>query len=82
MLVAMSIKNPEARRQYERDRRSRARARNRGVVRPSLAMAGDKRRCETEECSTVLSIYNSDSHCAIHLPAVLRKSPDVSAWLN
>ena len=41
-----------------------------------------KRRCQTEDCKTVLSRYNSDDHCAKHLPAVLRKDSNVSAWLQ
>ena len=77
----MPIKNLESRREYERQRRLRARSAKRGIITPSLTVKGAKRRCDTDECSTVLSIYNVDSYCAKHLPAILRKNPDVNAWL-
>jgi hypothetical protein len=36
-----------------------------GPSRPSRTFVA-RRICAAEECTTVLSIYNEDAHCAIH----------------
>jgi hypothetical protein len=73
----MPHKDPAARAEYKRNYKKRAKPA------PVLVLDSDgRRRCKTEDCKTVLSRYNSDDHCAKHLPAILRKNPDVSAWLQ
>ena len=40
-----------------------------------------KRRCRDQKCDTILSIYNSDQYCAIHLKAILMNSTSLSEFL-
>jgi hypothetical protein len=40
-----------------------------------------KRRCRTEECDTILSMYNSDQYCAVHLRGILINSTSLTDFL-
>ena len=89
----MPYKDPEQRREAERIRRLKKRReknKNNPMFVPRVPLPEEpeapkppdgKRRCAEEECLTVLSIYNNESYCARHLPAVLRKNPNLNRWL-
>lgn len=89
----MPYKDPEQRREAERIRRLKQRReknKNNPMFVPRVPLPEEpnptpapteKRRCAEEGCLTVLSIYNNESYCARHLPAVLRKNPNLNRWL-
>jgi hypothetical protein len=41
----------------------------------------NKRICKHSECDTVLSMYNHDEYCAIHLKEILMNSTSLAQWL-